>query len=107
MVGSEGYKGVATFPAAVDNQAAIEAVVSDILREMAPDVVRIRFDFHDDRAGDPGVFFRVCSRMNWTGSASLKSRGACGTPSEGEQAAAISACAYSGIESAGIGDSAV
>lgn len=50
---------MATFPPAVDKQTAIESLVSDILREMSPDVVRIRFDFHEDWSGDPGVFFRV------------------------------------------------
>jgi hypothetical protein len=50
---------MATFPPALDKQAEIEALVSDILREMSPDVVRIRFDFHEDWSGDPGVFFRV------------------------------------------------
>lgn len=50
---------MATYPPVVDKQAAIEALVADILREMAPDVVRIRFDFHEDWSGDPGVFFRV------------------------------------------------
>ena len=50
---------MATFPLTLDKQAEINAVVSDILREMAPDVVRIRFDFHEDWSGDPGVFFRV------------------------------------------------
>lgn len=47
-----------TIPPAVDKIAEINTAVSEILRTM-PDVVRIRFDIHDDWTGTPGAFFRV------------------------------------------------
>lgn len=40
-------------------QAEINAVISEVVRLLAPDVVRIRFDFGEDWSGDPAIFFRV------------------------------------------------
>jgi hypothetical protein len=41
------------------NEAQIAAGVERALATLAPDVVRIRYSFADDWAGDPSIFFRI------------------------------------------------
>ena len=48
-----------TFPAAINRQSEINAAVSDMVRQMAPDVQYIRYDIGQDWSGDWAVFFRI------------------------------------------------
>jgi hypothetical protein len=45
--------------ARAQQQAAIDAIVADVVRSMPREVVRIRYSFDSDWSGDPGLFFRV------------------------------------------------
>jgi hypothetical protein len=36
-----------------------QGAVDEVARELAPDVVRIRVDVHEDWSGDPAIYFRV------------------------------------------------
>jgi hypothetical protein len=47
------------FPPATVKGPEINAAVSEVVRVMAPDVVRIRYDLAEDWSGDPAIFFRV------------------------------------------------
>ena len=40
-------------------QQEIASAIEKIVRDLAPDVVRIRFELGDDWSGDPAVFFRI------------------------------------------------
>jgi hypothetical protein len=46
-------------PIAVAEQAEIQAAVEEVERNLAPDVVRIRFDIGEDWSGQWAIFFRV------------------------------------------------
>jgi len=41
------------------DQRRIDALVEEAVRELSPDVVRIRHNFGEDWSGDPAIFFRV------------------------------------------------
>ena len=41
------------------NQALIESGLERAVQALAPDVVRIRYNFGEDWTGDPSVFFKV------------------------------------------------
>jgi hypothetical protein len=46
-------------PTAVTKQSEIRAAVEEVERNLAPDVVRIRFDIGEDWSGQWAIFFRV------------------------------------------------
>jgi hypothetical protein len=46
-------------PIAFTKQAEIQAAVEEVERNLAPDVVRIRFDIGEDWSGQWAIFFRV------------------------------------------------
>jgi hypothetical protein len=46
-------------PTAATKQQQIDAAVAEVLRELSPDVQRIRYEIAQDWSGDPAVFFRV------------------------------------------------
>lgn len=46
-------------PIAITKQSEIDQAVSDVVRLMAPDVVRIRHNIAQDWTGDWAVYFRV------------------------------------------------
>ena len=46
-------------PTAVAKQSEIQAAVEEVERDLAPDVVRIRFDIGEDWSGQWAIFFRV------------------------------------------------
>lgn len=46
-------------PSAVVKQAEIQAAISEVEQELAPDVVRIRYDIGEDWSGQWAIFFRV------------------------------------------------
>lgn len=46
-------------PTAIVNKAEIDAAIAEIMSEMAPDIVRIRFNFSSDWSGDPAIYFRT------------------------------------------------
>ncbi len=50
---------MAIIPTSLVIQSEIESKVTKIARELAPDVVRIRFNIGEDWIGDPAIFFRI------------------------------------------------
>jgi hypothetical protein len=46
-------------PIAVQKQTEITAIVTEVCNELAPDVVRIRYDIGQDWIGDWAIFFRI------------------------------------------------
>ena len=46
-------------PSAVTKQSEIQAAIHEVERELAPDVVRIRYDIGEDWSGQWAIFFRV------------------------------------------------
>lgn len=46
-------------PSAVTKQSEIEAAIDNVARELAPDVVRIRYEIGEDWSGEWAVFFRI------------------------------------------------
>ena len=46
-------------PSAVTKQPEIQAAIREVERELAPDVVRIRYDISEDWSGQWAIFFRV------------------------------------------------
>jgi hypothetical protein len=46
-------------PNGYDNQAQIESGLERAAKALAPDVVRIRYNFGNDWTGDPSVFFKI------------------------------------------------
>jgi hypothetical protein len=54
-----GYLGSMATQTSIEKQNEVAAAVEDVVRELAPDVVRIRHDFAPDWDGDPAIFFRV------------------------------------------------
>ena len=49
-------------PAVYIKQAELDKIEKQVTRaakKLAPDVVRVRYDLHDDWSGDPAIFFRV------------------------------------------------
>jgi hypothetical protein len=46
-------------PTAVAKQSEIQAAVEEVEKNLAPDVVRIRFDIGEDWSGQWAIFFRV------------------------------------------------
>ncbi len=46
-------------PSAVTKQHEIDAAVSQVVAELAPDVVRIRYDVGEDWSGQWAIFFRI------------------------------------------------
>ncbi len=51
--------GAPYLPTEVRKQPQINAVVSEVVKLLAPNVVRIRYDIDQDWSGDWAVFFRV------------------------------------------------
>lgn len=47
------------FPPAIAKQPEINGAVSEVVRQLAPDVVQIRYDIGQDWSGDWAIFFRV------------------------------------------------
>lgn len=47
------------FHSAMTQQPQINAAIAEVVRELAPSVVHIRFDIGEDWSGDPAIFFRV------------------------------------------------
>ena len=46
-------------PSAVTKQAEIDAAISQVVADLSPDVVRIRYDIGEDWSGQWAIFFRV------------------------------------------------
>jgi hypothetical protein len=46
-------------PSGIVHGSQINAAVADVYRQLAPDVVRIRFDVGHDWSGDDAIFFRI------------------------------------------------
>jgi len=46
-------------PSAVTKQAEIQAVIDEVERNLAPDVVRIRYEIGEDWSGQWAIFFRI------------------------------------------------
>jgi hypothetical protein len=46
-------------PSGIVQETQINAAITDVCRQLAPDVVRIRFDFGPDWSGDDAIFFRI------------------------------------------------
>jgi hypothetical protein len=46
-------------PSAVAKQSEIQAAIDEVERNLAPDVVRIRYDVGEDWSGQWAIFFRV------------------------------------------------
>jgi hypothetical protein len=46
-------------PSAVNHQPQINAVLTELVRELAPAVVRIRYEIGQDWSGDWAIFFRI------------------------------------------------
>jgi hypothetical protein len=46
-------------PSAVAKQSEIEAAIRQVAHELAPDVVRIRYDIGEDWSGQWAIFFKV------------------------------------------------
>jgi hypothetical protein len=46
-------------PSGIVQGSQINAVIADVCRQLAPDVVRIRFDVGRDWSGDDAIFFRI------------------------------------------------
>jgi hypothetical protein len=46
-------------PSAVTKQTEIEAAIHDVVRALAPEVVRVRYDVGEDWSGQWAIFFRV------------------------------------------------
>jgi hypothetical protein len=47
------------FPGAITTQPQINAAVGEVVRDLAPSVVHIRYDIGQDWSGDWAIFFRV------------------------------------------------
>jgi hypothetical protein len=47
------------FPSAIVKQPEINTVISEAVKQLAPDVVHIRYDIGQDWSGDWAIFFRV------------------------------------------------
>jgi hypothetical protein len=50
---------VVIVPNGYANQALIESGLERAVQALAPDVVRIRYNFGEDWTGDPSVFFKI------------------------------------------------
>ena len=46
-------------PSGIVQGSQINAVIADVCRQLAPGVVRIRFDVGRDWSGDDAIFFRI------------------------------------------------
>ena len=46
-------------PSAVTKQSEIRAAIDEVERNLAPDVVRIRYDIGEDWSGQWAIFFRI------------------------------------------------
>jgi len=46
-------------PSAVTKQSEIQAAINEVERDLAPDVVRIRYDIGEDWSGQWAIFFRI------------------------------------------------
>ena len=46
-------------PSAVTKQREIDAAINEVAAELAPDVVRIRYDIGEDWSGEWAIFFRI------------------------------------------------
>ena len=46
-------------PSGIVQETQINAAITDVYRQLAPDVVRIRYDFGQDWSGDDAIFFRI------------------------------------------------
>jgi len=46
-------------PSAVTKQQEIDAAISQVVAELSPDVIRIRYDIGEDWSGQWAIFFRV------------------------------------------------
>ena len=46
-------------PSAVTKQSEIQAAINEVERNLAPDVVRIRYDIGEDWSGQWAIFFRI------------------------------------------------
>jgi hypothetical protein len=47
------------YPPAVTKQREIDAAIDQVVAELAPDVVRIRYDIGEDWSGQWAIFFRI------------------------------------------------
>jgi hypothetical protein len=47
------------FPGTITKQPQINAAITEVVNELAPSVVHIRFQIGEDWSGDPAIFFRV------------------------------------------------
>jgi len=50
---------VVLLPSAVTKQDEIDAAVKQVVAELSPDVVRIRYDIGEDWSGQWAIFFRI------------------------------------------------
>jgi hypothetical protein len=46
-------------PSAITKQSEIQAAINEVETNLAPDVVRIRYDIEEDWSGQWAIFFRV------------------------------------------------
>jgi hypothetical protein len=46
-------------PSGIVQKSQINAAITDVCRQLAPDVVRIRYDVGPDWSGDDAIFFRI------------------------------------------------
>ena len=46
-------------PVVVQKQLQINAAITEVVKLLAPSVIRIRYDVGEDWSGDPAIFFRV------------------------------------------------
>jgi hypothetical protein len=46
-------------PSGIVQESQINAAITDVYRQLAPDVVRIRFDIGPDWSGEDAIFFRI------------------------------------------------
>lgn len=46
-------------PSAVTKQREIDTAINEVTAELAPDVVRIRYDIGEDWSGEWAIFFRI------------------------------------------------
>ena len=56
---SQGESGAYLPSADTNTKTDINAAVSEVVKDLAPDVVHIRYDIGRDWSGDPAIFFRV------------------------------------------------
>jgi hypothetical protein len=50
---------MATFPKSIVTEEQLAQAVENAVRRLSPDVIRIRYNFRPDNAGDDAIYFRV------------------------------------------------